>query len=59
MFDKCFDDIVPAIAACVSAIKNTVDGILKAADFIAALAVIAVLVVVMTAALGSLAAVAA
>jgi hypothetical protein len=59
VFDKCFDDIVPAIAACVDAIKNTVDDILKAADFIAAIAVIAVLIVVMTAALGSLAAVAA
>ena len=59
VFDKCFDGVVPAISACVSAIKNTVDEIIKAANFIAAIAIIAALVFALTAALTGLAVVAA
>jgi hypothetical protein len=59
VFDKCFDSIVPAISACVSAIKNTVDDIIKAANFIAAIAIIAALIFALTAALTGLAVVAA
>jgi hypothetical protein len=58
VFDKCFDNFVPAIAKCVSAVKDFVDSLLKNADFFAMIAIIVVLAFVLTAALTSLAAVA-
>jgi type II restriction/modification system DNA methylase subunit YeeA len=58
VFDKCFDNFVPAIAKCVSAMKDFVNSLLKNADFFAAIAIIIILAFVLTAALTSLAAVA-
>jgi hypothetical protein len=58
VFDNCFDNIVSAIAECVDAAKNFVDDLLRAADFIAAIFIIAALVVALTTALAGLGAVA-
>ena len=58
VFDKCFDNFVPAIKEGVEAVKNFVDEMLKAANFIAAVAIIAALVVVLVACLTALGAVA-
>jgi hypothetical protein len=58
VFDNCFDSFVPAISACVDAIKNTVDDMLKAADFIAAIVILAALVIALVSLLTGLAAVA-
>lgn len=58
VFDNCFDDFSTAIAAGVSAAKKFVDALLQAADFIAAIAIIAALAIALAAALASLGAVA-
>jgi hypothetical protein len=58
VFDNCFDSFLPAIKKCVEAIKNFVDTLLKNANWIASIAIIAALVVVLVAALTSLGAVA-
>ncbi|RFU35638.1 hypothetical protein B7463_g733, partial [Scytalidium lignicola] len=55
VFDKCFDDFEGAIAEGVSAIKSFVEDLLKAANFFAAIVIIALLVVALTAAIGGLA----
>jgi hypothetical protein len=58
VFDNCFDSLLPAIKKCVEAIKDFVDTLLKNANWIASIAIIAALVVVLVAALTSLGAVA-
>lgn len=58
VFDSCFDDFGTAIAEAVNAAKNFVDALLWAADFIAAIAIIAALIVALKLALTSLGAVA-
>ena len=58
VFDSCFDDFSTAVAEGVSAAKNFVDALLNAADFVAAVAIIAALGVALAAAIASLGAVA-
>jgi hypothetical protein len=58
VFDNCFHDWGIAITECIIAVKNFVDALLQAADFTAAVVVIAALVVALGAALTSLGAVA-
>ena len=54
VFDSCFDDFSTAVVEAVNAIKNFVDALLQAADFIAAIAVIAALGAALVVALASL-----
>src|SRR5271169_4568694 len=54
IFDSCFDDFSTAIAEGVAAAKNFVDALLRAADFIAAIAILAALVIALSAVLTSL-----
>jgi len=58
VFDSCFDDFGTAIAEGVNAAKNFVDALLQAADFIAAVAIIAALAFALATVLASLGAVA-
>lgn len=58
VFDNCFDSFLPAIKECVEEIKNFVGTLLKNADWIASIAIIAALVVILVGALTSLGAVA-
>lgn len=58
VFDNCFDNWAEAIPALADAAKNFVDALLKAADFFAAVAILAVLVIVITTAVEALAVVA-
>lgn len=58
VFDSCFDDFGTAVAEGITAAKNFVDALLKAADFVAAVAIIAALGVALAAAIASLGAVA-
>jgi len=53
-FDSCFDDFSTAIGEAVTSVKDFVDALLQAADFIAAVAIIAALAIALVAALGSL-----
>jgi hypothetical protein len=57
VFDNCFDSMLPAIKKCVEAVKDFVDTLLKNANWIASIAIIAALVVVLVAVLTSLGAV--
>lgn len=54
VFDECTDDFTDAIRKCVSAVKEFVDTLLKNADLIASIAIIAALVVALAVALASL-----
>jgi hypothetical protein len=58
VFDSCFNNFGTAIVEAVGAIKKFVDALLRAADFIAAVVIIAALAVALLAALTSLGAVA-
>ncbi|KAL6716509.1 hypothetical protein ACLMJK_006076 [Lecanora helva] len=58
VFDECTDDFAEAIEKCVEAVKGFVDTLLRNADFVASVAIIAALVVALAAALASLGAVA-
>jgi len=58
VFDNCFDNFANAAEKCVSAVKDFVDTLLREADFIASIAIIAALVVALAAAISGLAVVA-
>lgn len=58
VFDSCFDDFGNAIAEAVSAAKNFVDDLLRAADFFASIVIIAALAFALASLLASLGAVA-
>jgi hypothetical protein len=58
VFDNCFDSFGPAIAKCVSAIKDFVDTLLRNADWIASIIIIGALVVALASCLTGLAVVA-
>jgi hypothetical protein len=58
VFDSCFDDFGTAIAEGVKAATDFVDALLQAADFVAAVAIIAALAVALAAVIPSLGAVA-
>lgn len=58
VFDNCFDNFATAAEKCVSAVKDFVDALLREADFLASIAIIAALVIALAAALSGLAVVA-
>ena len=54
VFDKCFDDFTGAIGEAVRAIKDTVDDLLKDADFVASVVIIGALAIALAAVIASL-----